>query len=231
MDSNKTDCFTFFIERPHIREGTQVGTTVKLWIPKVNTDKVYIYHRDGPDGCLGIVPLNYSDIVVSHLVDGLDYDARIVELTDNTCKIKCRLSSREETEHRKKEYKASIRKELTKTYNPQKPITLMIATKNKSTVKKGDKLVIEFNELDSYVQNVHVQSCQWHIKFLNQTGKTVGIFENDKSTIQRVLKAHFNSYLFNVEVLDVAKERSTAWKGYLVELVIKPYKNNNMMST
>lgn len=229
-DSNKTDCLTFFIDGPHIREGTQVGTSVKLWIPKVNPDKVYIYHRDGPDGCLGIVPSKYSDIIVSHLVDALDYYAEIEELTDNTCKIKCRLISKEETEHRKAEKRASLRNELTKPYNSKKPIMLMLATKKKKAVKVGDKLIIEFEDLDSYVQDVIPQSCQWHIKFLNQAGDTMGILDNDKSTIQKILKAHFNSYLLDVGVLDIAKERSNAWKGYPVKLVITPYKSSNTTS-
>jgi ASC-1-like (ASCH) protein len=122
-------------------------------------------------------------------------------------------------------------KELTKAYNPKKPITLMLATKNKNTVKKGDKLIIEFDDLNSYIQDVDVQSCQWHIKFLNQSGKTIGILEQDKSTIQKILKAHFNTYLFDVEVsdtfshLDYSEEKQRSnWKGYPIKLIITPYK-------
>ncbi|GAF78077.1 unnamed protein product, partial [marine sediment metagenome] len=131
--------------------------------------------------------------------------------------------------------KASLRKELTKAYNPKNPITLMLTTDKKNAAKAGDKLIIEFNDLDSYLQDVSTQrgpySCQWQIKFLDQTGKTIGIFANDKSTIQRILKAHFNSYLFDVEVsdtfthVDYSEEKARSnWTGYPIKLVITPYK-------
>ena len=217
----KTDGFIFSVDGPRIQEDTHVGISVKLWIPKVkNPDKVYIYHRDGPGGCIGIVPETQSDAIADHLLDAMEYDARIVERTYNTCKIKCRLISREETELKKEEKKASLKKELTKPYNPQKPIMLMIAIKKKNVVKVGDKLIIEIEDLDSYGP----YPCPWHIKFLNQAGDIVAIFADDRSTIQRVLKAHFNSYLFDIEVLEIAKERSSAWKGYPTQLVIKPFK-------
>jgi hypothetical protein len=198
--------------------------SVNLWIPKVkNPDKVYIYHRNGPYGPLGIVPSTYSDIIADHLLDAMDYDARIVELTHNTCKIKCRLISREETERRKEEDKESLKKELTKPYNPKKSITLMFSMKREKGAKVGDKLTIEFEDIDSYGP----YPCPWHIKFLNQAGDTIGFFSDNRSIVQRILKAHFNSFLFDIEVLDIAKERSIAWNGYPTKLVITPYKTNN----
>jgi hypothetical protein len=238
-DSNEAGCLTFFVDGFQSQEFTHVGMFVNLWMPKVNPDKVYVYpRRDGPSGYLGTVPSKYSNIVVSHLEKALDYEAKIEELTENECKIKCRLSSKEETERKKEEYKASLRKELTKTYNPKKRITLILTTNKKSTVKVGEKLVIEFDGLESYVQSESDQrgpySCQWHIKFLNQTGKIIGVFDHDKSTIQRILKAHFNSYLFDIEVSDTfthldyseEKERSN-WKGYPIQLIITLYKGSN----
>ena len=129
-----------------------------------------------------------------------------------------------------------MRKELTKSYNPKKPITLTLTTDKKNTAKAGDKLTIEFDDLDSYLQDVSAKrgpySCLWHIKFRNQEGKTIAILDHDKSTIQKILKAHFNSYLFDIEVSDTfthfdyseEKNRSN-WKGYRIKVVIKPYKS------
>ena len=79
-DSNEAGCLTFFVDGLQIefKEFSQVGESVKLWIPKVNNpDKVYIYHGNGPGGCLGIVPSKYSNIVISHLENALDYEAKI----------------------------------------------------------------------------------------------------------------------------------------------------------
>jgi hypothetical protein len=222
---HESTCYTFFVDSPRIQDITYVGMPVNLWIPhEKNPDKVFIYHRNGPYGPLGFVPSKYSDIVVSHLEDALDYEAKIVELTDNTCKIVCILYSKEGTKRRNEEYKVSLKKELIKSYKPKTPIKLMIAAKKKG-VKVGDKLKIEFKDLDSYIQDVTTKSslCPWQIRFLDQAGQPIGILDNDKSRIQRILKAHFNSYLLDIEVLDVHQERSTAWKGYPLQLVITPY--------
>ncbi|MBL7175267.1 MAG: hypothetical protein ISS66_05515 [Desulfobacteraceae bacterium] len=101
---NETDGFTFRVDelQTDFKEFSRVGEFVNLWIPKIDyPDKVYIYHRSaGPEGRLGIIPPEYSGIVISHLKDGLDYYAEIIELTDKACKIKCRLITKEETEHR-----------------------------------------------------------------------------------------------------------------------------------
>lgn len=88
----EADGFIFNVDRPRIQDNPycspSIGMPVNLWIPEVkNPDNVYIYLRS-PGPPLGIVPQKYSDIIVSHLVASMDYDARIVELTYNTVKIK-----------------------------------------------------------------------------------------------------------------------------------------------
>jgi hypothetical protein len=94
----------------------------------------------------------------------------------------------------------------------------MIDTKKQDAVKLGEKLMIEFKDLDSYDLK-----SKWHIKFLNQTGDTIGIFYDDYSrdTIQRILKAHFNSYLFEIEVSETFNSGD-----YPIKLVITPYKKS-----
>jgi DNA polymerase-3 subunit epsilon len=214
----KEDGLFFTLNEPHY--DAYVGMSVNLWIPKVkNPDEVRIYPRNGPDR-LGVV---YSDTIIDHLKTDMGYDARIIELTSNTCKIKCRLISKEENELRKEEYKTSLIREMKKPYRPKKPIALEIATKKKKAVKAGDKVIIEFEDLDSYGYYPKF-NFPWHIKFLNKAGYTIGIFADDRNIIQRLLKTHFNSYHLDVEVLHIAEERSNYWKGYPIKLVITPIK-------
>lgn len=219
---NTESGFTFSAYGP--QGDTYLGMSVNLWIPKVkNPEEVYIYPRNA-NCSFGMVPYPYSDRIINHLLDGMSYDARIVERDYNTCKIKCRLISKEENELRKEEYKTFLIKEFKKPYTPKKPIILMVAAKKKKSVKVRDKLVIEFVDLDSFGLYPKLY-LPWHIKFLNQTGDTVGIFDKDRNTIQKVLKAHFNSYLFDIEVLEIAKERSLVDKGYPTKLIIKSFKS------
>ncbi len=219
----QADGLIFFVDNFSIQDTTRTGMSVKLWIPKVkDPDTVYIYDRSAPYGPFGIVPSKYSDIVASHLLSAMNYDARIVKLTYNTCKIKCKLFSREEDERRKEEHKASLKEELTKSYKPKKPIMLTIAVEKKKGIRVGDKLTIEFEDSHSYGGPY---SYPYQVKFLNQAGHTIGILDNNKSIIQRLLKAHFNSFVFDVEVVDIAKD--IAWKGYPTKLVITPYKSHD----
>lgn len=219
----KTDGFIFSVDKPRIQDITYIGMSVNLWIPQgKNPEEAYIFHRNGPYGPIGIVPPKYSDIIISHLLSAMNYDARIVELTYNTCKIKCKLFSREEDERRKEQHKASLKEELTKPYKPKKPIMLTIAVKKTKGIKVGDRLIIEFEDSHSYGGPY---SYPYQVNFLNQAGHRIGVLDNNKSTIQRLLKAYFNSYHLDVEVSDVGGQR--IWKGYPVELVITPHKSNS----
>lgn len=215
---NKTNYFDFLVDglQTNFKEISYVGESVKLWIPKDNAEKVFIYHRDGPGGCLGIVPSKHSNIIISHLKKALEYEAVIEELAENKCKIKCRLISKKETVNKIEGKKASLKAELTKPYKPKGPIKLELKIKNKDNAKAGDKLEIAFSDLDSYLQDVSTKrgpfSCQWHLSFFNQKGETVSILKNNKSTIQKILKAHFNSYLFDIEVSETFNHLITLQK-------------------
>ena len=189
---------------------------VNLWIPnKKNPEDVYIYHRNGPARPIGIVPFKYSDTIISHLQSSMNYDARIIELTYTSCKIKCKLFTKEEDERRREQHKASLKKELTKLYKPKIPIKLTISVKKKKGIKVDNKLTIEFEDSQSYSGP---NSYPYQVKFLNQSGDTIGILDNNKSIIQRLLKAYYNSYNFDVKVLGIGGER--IWKGYPLELII-----------
>ena len=222
---------------------SQVGESVKLWIPKDDAlkddtdddapDKVYIYHRDGPGGCLGIVPSIHTGLILYHLKNGLDYEATIEEIKDNDCKIKCKLISKAETEQRKKEGREIIRQELTKPYKPKGPITITLANKKKDVVKAGDKLHIAFRDLDIYLYNPNKNRCSWSLRFMDRNDNQIGLLRNDKNIIKRILKAHFNSYLFDIEVIDTFTEKDFSnekahlnWEGYPIKIVIKPYKDD-----
>lgn len=222
-EPSEPNTIMFNVERPHIRDFNEVGANVNLWIPKEAPVDVYIFHRDGPDGKIGTIPLKYSHKIMSHILAGLEYEAKIIELGNNLCKIKCKLLSREETEIKKAKKAESLRNELTKPYKPKKPIEMTFFLYKKRSAKVGDKLIMEFDELDSYVNDL----SHGNIRFLNKTGDVVGTFDGYVNIMQRLLKAHFNSYLFDIEILDIAKERNRYGGGYLTKIVVTPYKNVN----
>jgi len=99
-------CFYVDGLQRNFKDYSFVGESLNLWVPKDEGvkvfDKVYIYHRDGPGGCLGLVPSDYGFKVFRHLLNENYYEIRIEELSDDKCKVKCALFSREETLKRKK---------------------------------------------------------------------------------------------------------------------------------
>jgi hypothetical protein len=231
IDSNKVEHLSFYVDglQRNFKDYSSVGESLNLWVPKEEgvkiLDTVYIYHKNGPGGCLGIVPPEHRDIIFLHLLKSLDYECKIEELSDNMCKVKCRLISKEETLNKIKQKKETLKNELTKPYNPKKSITTEIVLKRKNIVKVGEKLKIIFDDLDLYIQNYN-----WNIRFCNQYGDFVGSLEYNRTTIQKILKSHFNSFLFDIEVVNIEENKDKHLKGYMTRVVITPYQNNDTIS-
>jgi hypothetical protein len=116
---SETAELTFYVDglQRAFKELSRVGEFVNLYIPRIDyPDEVYIYHKNGPGGCLGLVPSEYSYAIISHKKKGLESYAKIVELTDKTCKINCRLVSKNEKEIVRETEKAIAKaKDLEKT--------------------------------------------------------------------------------------------------------------------
>jgi len=223
-----TQGFTFYVDRLQndFKSCSSIGEYLNLWVPKDNDikvfDKVYIYHKNGPGGCLGIVPLEHRDIIFSHLLKSFDYECKVVRLLDNMCEVRCRLFTEQECMDRINQKKDTLEKELTRPYNPQKPLTTEIVINRRNSVKEGDKLIIIFDDLSSYLNNYN-----WCIRFSNQNGDVVGQLEYNRTTIKKILKSHFNSFTIDTEVLNIGDKKDINLKGYITRVVITPYKDND----
>ena len=146
---NKTIWLNFFVDglQKEFKEFSHVGESVKLWIPKIDyPEKIYIYHRNGPGGCLGIVPSQFFDMIISHLKKGLESVANIEELTENGCKILCGLISKEETEQNK---------EAEESINEAK---VLEKTNAEEAVRLYRKAMVILREID---QNCKRNFCTW----------------------------------------------------------------------
>jgi len=124
---NKTIWLNFFVDKLQnkFKEFSHVGESVQLWIPKIDyPEKIYIYHRNGPGGCLGIVPPQFFDMIISHLKKGLDSVAYIEEFTKNGCKILCGLISEEETEQNKEAEKSINKAKALEKTNAEEAVCL-----------------------------------------------------------------------------------------------------------
>jgi|LGOV01.1.fsa_nt_gb hypothetical protein len=199
-DSNKTNCFTFFVDglQDNFKEFSHVGESVNLWIPDVDDpDKVYIYHRDGPGGCLGTVPSekNFDWPIIFHLEAGKNYYAKIIELTENECKIECRLISKEETEHRKEAEEIIIKANALEKTNNEEAVCLYrkamgILTeidqqweKNFSTWRKQR---FPINRLSLVLERQkRYKECLEEIEAYEKLSDKVGLYAGEKEKLEK----------------------------------------------
>lgn len=216
-----SDTFIFHLDNVQAMELSQcsIGDYVNLWVRKDDPRKIYVFRRGsvGGTGRIGFVPSKYSQLIASHITRGMEYETEIVGLGNRKCEIKCRLISGEETESRKSQEREHLRHELTKKYSPTKPIELVLNVESNAIPQKGDSLRVVFDELDKYVQ-----SSEWQIKFVDQDGNPVGTKSDERGLMQRILKAHFNSFLFDVEVISNKEKHN--WYANPIRLMLKPYK-------
>jgi hypothetical protein len=228
VDNVNTNNISFNVDEPSFDElaKCKIGEYVNLWTPPDNPGKVFIYRRGslGGTGKIGFVPKKYSHLISSHLTQSLPYGTAIIELNHNSCKIAYRLISEEELipdeemENADKVRRENLRAELIKPYNPKKPIELDIPVARDIDISEGDKLEIIFDDLDTYVQNQY----EWRLQFVDRKGNTF-LRQISKNKGKRLLKAHFNAYSFDVEVISVPKIHTSLNP---VKILVKPYKSD-----
>jgi len=218
----ETDTFVFELDKVEAAELSQcrIGDPVNLWVRKDDPSKIYVFRRGsvGGTGRIGFIPSQYSQLIASHIDRGMKCETEIVGLGGRKCEIKYRLISKEETESRILQQAEALRHELTKKYSPTKPIELVLNVESDAMPRNGDKLGVVFDELDKYVRSPH----EWQIRFVDQNGNTVGVKSDEKGVMQRILKAHFNSFLFDIEVLSTKEKHN--WYANPIRLVLKPNK-------
>jgi len=225
-DIYNSTVLTFDVGNPNIKElpECKVNDYVNLWKPSMNPKKISIFRSGtvGGEGKIGFVPNRYFDVISSHVDKGLRIDASIIELAHDKCKIRCKLVSKQELEAEKEKELKSHMKKLTKPYSPRKPIVFVFNAKENHGIQIGEKLKFHFEKSDFYINNPH----QWHIQILDSKGNVVGTKSDENSKIlEKILKTHFNSYDFDIEVLSTGKAcEGYEWYKFPVKVEAKPIK-------
>ncbi len=229
---------TFWVEDAVVWElpECRLGDFVKFWIPKDDPDLVFIYRRRsvGGTGRIGVVPYRHARAIAGHMSDESgergECETEIVSLDSNHCKIRYRLISETETAANKAKKlellradKAKklelLRAELTKKYTPSKPFTIFIDPKGAKALKSGEKLKIEFDELEFYVRDQY----KWQFRLIDKKGRTISPKWVAGGNMKKILKAHFNEYSFDVEVVSATKKLNEYCYSD-IELRVTPYK-------
>jgi len=200
-DLKEPNCISFHSDKTNFAELAEckIGDHIKFWTPDDEPNKMLIFRRGSVGGGnIGYVPKEYSHIIASHIIKELGYEAEIIELDTEKrrCKIKCKLTSQEETAARIASVGESLRLELQKKYTPKKPFLFKIELPKDHRLQEGQPLYLEQRKIEYYVQNPEPLK----IHFLDKHGRMVAQKKSEPHLIRRILKAYFNDHRMNFKI-------------------------------
>jgi hypothetical protein len=182
----------------------RVGDEVNLWVAD-QTKQIFIYRQgaDFGEGKIGICP----DAVFRVISAAPGCEASIASIYEGGCKIICKLLSKAEMDKREEQMKAveekkvqekqqKLREELEKKYSPKNSIKAIFNINRNKNLMKGDKLYLDIKDKEYYLLN----PCQLHMDLLDQKKKKIGEI-NIADIIIRILKAHYNGYQLDINVV------------------------------
>jgi hypothetical protein len=201
----------------------KIDSHVSLWIPK-DRHEIYVFRSGsiGGQGRLGFMPNKYIDIVTAHLEQKLDYDTKIVniDIPKSSCRIKCILFSKQETEARHaKQFEdaaTKLKSELQKKYQPRNSISVRVSLPKNHTLKEEQELFLEKQPLEYYIQN----AMSLYINFIDLGGNVVAKKNNEPSFVRSILKAYFNQYSMKF-VIDSIDKPDKYTLNYINEIEAK----------
>lgn len=167
-----------------------VGDSVNLWVSN-EIGKVFIYKRGttSGDGKIGVCP----DVYYQAISEASRREAKIANINEGSCKISCRLISRE---MEIQDGRQKLFEELSKKYSPKSSIKTVVHTIKNKKLMKGDKLFLDIKDKEHYLLN----PLKLTIAVLNQNKAKIGDITIANIVI-RILKAHYNGYRFDVNVI------------------------------
>lgn len=99
-------------------------------------------------------------------------------------------------EKRVQEKRQKLSEELEKKYSPKNSIKAIFNINRNKNLMKSDKLYLDIKDKEYYLLN----PSQLHMDLLNQKKKKIGEI-NIADIIIRILKAHYNGYQLDINVV------------------------------
>lgn len=205
----ETNIIEFNVEKVQPEELSEcnIKDYVSLWVPKGDSQKVYIFRKGsvGGTGRIGYLPSKYSSLIATHLSNGLKYETEIIEIDVNKllCKIKCRLISKEETLAKEavsiESARNNLKTELQKKYTPKNSLTIRAQLPKSHKLIEGQELFLEKQTKEYYLQNVP----NLQINFVDTNGAVVAKKTNEPKLIRSVLRAYFSECPMKLQISSI----------------------------
>ena len=188
------DIILFDIDEPIRSEIAQctLGDHVKLWETDQLPGKVFIYRSGtvGGQGKLGFVPAKYINVISSHLLKKLPVETEIINITPQSCKIRCRLVTQEEHAVQIQKQSQKLHAELTNKYTPRSGFDVSLELPIDHKLKNGAILYLSPKPINFYTDNP--ETIRLEFVDVNQT--VVAYKQYEMALIKRILRAYFSNY-------------------------------------
>ena len=197
----------------------KIGDYVSLWT-NTEVENVFIYSPTSLNGSgnIGFVPLKYKNTIKKHLLGmnhyGMsgpctnNYDATIIELSNNSCTIEVLFYSPEE--HKKRidnlilRYRNDLDEKLSAKYQLKKPIELSFTLINPD-VKHLNDLSLNVFDKEHYLSDPYILQIQ-----LLSSNKVIGeLTRSERDKVVRIIKSKYNNQKLKVSTISKKKEKIT----------------------
>ena len=197
----------------------KIGDYVSLWT-NAEVENVFIYSPTSLNGTgnIGFVPLKYKNIIKKHLLGmnhyGMsgpctnNYDATIIELSNDTCTIEVLFYSPEE--HKKRiddlisNYKNDLDEKLSAKYQLKKPIELTFTLLNPE-IKHYNDLSLNVFDKEHYLSDPYILQIQ-----LLSSNKVIGeLTRSERDKVVRIIKSKYNNQKLKVSTISKKKDKIT----------------------
>ena len=201
---------------------TTIDDYVNFWSPPKDPTKIIIFLGGTVmgGGRLGSVPNEHALVINEHFELGLPVETKILEVSSSACTIYYRLIQAEEVERNIKIQEEKLRNELTKSYQPKKPIIMPIDEfSNFMTVGEQFRLA-KPPSIDMCVQDIYNLA----LVFISEDGKTTLTQSNDVDVKKRIVRLVNTFNDLDMHVIKHVDEKSQGKFRYGYGLLITPIK-------
>ena len=197
----------------------KIGDYVSLWT-NTEVENVFIYSPTSLNGSgnIGFVPLKYKNTIKKHLLGmnhyGMsgpctnNYDATIIELSNESCTIEVLFYSPEE--HKKRiddlilNYRNDLDEKLSAKYQLKKPIELTFTLLNPE-IKHYNYLSLNVFDKEHYLSDPYILQIQ-----LLSSNKVIGeLTRSERDKVVRIIKSKYNNQKLKVSTISKKKEKIT----------------------
>ncbi|MGM0582764.1 MAG: hypothetical protein ACQETL_18965 [Bacteroidota bacterium] len=176
----------------------KIGDYLLIWFPE-NKTLINLYRpgtRSG-EGKVGKVSGRFMKTIFRHISRGDRVDAEIESISNGKCLIRFDITSAKKLKEDKGREISQIRELLEKPYSPRKPLQYKLFTRANSSLKIGDGLILQLDNLEAIEANL--QSIEIPVLF---EGRQIGEITG-QAVCRKILRGFYSGYNMEAHIQEI----------------------------